>query len=147
MKPSLGVLFLIVLVAAALGRPHFSASPAPVTENDFRKLEQAWLNAASTADLPALRKILSDDFMGSSFAPRILSKSDVVPPDGVAANHFPKSTLRDSTVRIFGDTAILMGDVEMQVEQKSELIRMTTVFQKHGEDWQVIAIHVSKAQD
>jgi hypothetical protein len=26
------------------------------------------------------------------------------------------------------------------------MIRMTTVFQKHGEDWQVIAIHVSKAQ-
>jgi hypothetical protein len=39
-----------------------------------------------------------------------------------------------------------MGNVEMQSEQKSEILRMTTVFEKHGEDWQVIAIHVSKAQ-
>jgi ketosteroid isomerase-like protein len=84
--------------------------------------------------------------MGGSFAPRILGKSEVVPPDPVPANHFPKSTLGDSTVRIFGDTAVLMGNVEMRVEQKSEMIRITTVFQKHGEDWQVIAIHVLKAQ-
>jgi hypothetical protein len=38
-----------------------------------------------------------------------------------------------------------MGNVEMQVPQKSEIIRMTTVFQKHGDDWQVIAVHMSKA--
>jgi hypothetical protein len=70
----------------------------------------------------------------------------MVPPDGVPANHFPKSTVADWTVRIFGHTAELMGHVEMQVEQKSEILRTTTVFQKHGENWRVIAIHVSKAQ-
>ena len=84
--------------------------------------------------------------MGSSFASRILSESAVVPPDGVPANHFPKSTLGDSAVRVCGDTAVLMGNFETRVEQKSEVIRMTTAFQKHGEDRQVIAIHVSKAQ-
>jgi hypothetical protein len=40
-----------------------------------------------------------------------------------------------------------MGEVEMQVPQKSEAILMTTVFQKHGEDWQVIAVHMSKASE
>jgi hypothetical protein len=40
-----------------------------------------------------------------------------------------------------------MGAVEMQVPQKSEQIRMTTVFQKHGEDWQVIAVHMSKTPE
>jgi ketosteroid isomerase-like protein len=146
MKPWVGIVFLLACVAiAAFGRPHTSLSPSTVSEDDFRKLEQAWLDAASTPDLPALRKMLSDDFMGSSFAGGVLSKSDVVPSDGVQANHMPKSTLRDSSVRIFGDTAVLMGNVEMQVPQKSEIIRMTTVFQKHGDDWQVIAVHMSKA--
>jgi len=32
-----------------------------------------------------------------------------------------------------------MGDVEMQVPQKAEDVRMTTVFQKHPEGWQIIA--------
>jgi ketosteroid isomerase-like protein len=89
--------------------------------------------------------MFSDDFMGTSFGGRVLSKHDVVPPEGVSAPHMPKSSLKDSTVRIFGDTAVLMGEVEMHVPQKPETIRMTTVFQKHGEDWQIIAVHMSKA--
>ena len=47
-------------------------------------------------------------------------------------------------MRIFGDTAVLMGEVEMQVPQKAEDIRMTTVFQKHADNWQIIAVHMSK---
>lgn len=148
MKPAIGVLFLLACVAiAGFGRPHSPTPMSNMSEDDFRKLEQAWLNAASAPDLPTLRKMFSNDFMGTSLTGGVLSKSDVVPEDGVAANHMPKSTLRDSTVRIFGDTAVLMGDVEMQVPQKSEVIRMTTVFQKHGEAWQVIAVHMSRVQD
>jgi ketosteroid isomerase-like protein len=134
--------------ALAFGRPNASVSSTNMTEDDFRKLEQQWLDAAAVPDLPALRKMFADDFMGTSFGGGgVLSKSDVVPADESPATHMPKSTLRDSTVRIFGDTAVLMGSVEMQVPQKPESIRMTTVFQKHGEGWQVIAVHMSKSND
>jgi len=59
----------------------------------------------------------------------------------------PKCALKDSTVRIFGDTAVLMGNIEMQVPQKAEEIRMTTVFQRHADNWQIIAVHMSKAPE
>ena len=85
--------------------------------------------------------------MGTSFGSGVLSKSDVIPPDGSTATHMPKCRLKDSTVRIFGDTAVLMGNVEMQAAQKPEAMRMTTVFQKHGEGWQVIAVHMSEAPE
>lgn len=75
----------------------------------------------------------------------MLSKNDVIPSSASDAPHMPKAALKDSTVRIFGDTAVLMGTVEMQVPQKAEQIRMTTVFQKRGDGWQVIAVHMSKA--
>lgn len=112
----------------AFTRPGTSGSPANMTEDDFRKLEQNWLDAEAVPDLPALRKMFADDFMGTSFGGGVLSKGDVIPPDGTNANHFPKSTLRDSTVRIFGDTAVLMGSVEMQVPQKPEQIRRRLSF-------------------
>jgi hypothetical protein len=133
-----GCLYLV-----AFARP--VAPSGSMTEEDFRKLEQNWLDAAAVPDLPALEKLFADGFMGTSFGGGVLSKSDVVPPEGTTATHMPKSTLRDSTVHIFGDTAVLMGSVEMQAPQKPEPIRMTTVFQKHGESWQVIAVHMSKS--
>jgi ketosteroid isomerase-like protein len=146
MKIWLAVLCLVgCFCLLVFARPDASGLPANMTEDDFRKLEQSWLDAEAVPDLPALRKMFADDFMGTSFGGGVLSKDDVIPPDGSNANHFPKSTLRDSTVRIFGDTAVLMGSVEMQVPQKAEQIRMTTVFQKRGESWQVIAVHMSKA--
>jgi len=144
MKPWLAVLVLI----ASLSLLTFAdpkAMNANPSEDDFRKLEQAWLDAAAVPDLPTLRKMFSEDFMGTSFAGGVLSKDDVVPADASTAPHMPKCTLKDSTVRVFGDTAVLMGTVEMQVPQKPEEIRMTTVFQKHRDGWQVIAVHMSKA--
>lgn len=122
-------------------------SPVKAGEDDFRKMEQKWLDAASVPDLPLLRKMFSDDFMGTSFGGGVLSKDDVVPQDGTSAPHMPKCALKDSTVRIFGDTAVLMGHVEMQVSQKAEDVRMTTVFQRHLDDWQIIAVHMSKAPE
>jgi ketosteroid isomerase-like protein len=138
----LGLLGCVCLVA--FGRPSVSNSSANMTEDDFRKLEQNWLDAAAVPDLPALRKMFADDFMGTSFGSGVLSKNDVVPSRGSGANHMPKATLGDSTVRIFGDTAVLMGSVELEVPHESEEIRMTTVFQKRPEGWQVIAVHMSK---
>lgn len=145
MKTSLALLSVWAgLCLLAFGRISLaSAQPAP---EDFRRLEQRWLDAASVPDLPVLRQMFSDDFMGTSFGGGVLSKSDVIPAYGMSANHMPKSVLKDSTVRIFGDTAVLMGTVEIQVPQKPEQIRMTTVFQQHGNNWQVIAVHMSKSE-
>jgi ketosteroid isomerase-like protein len=148
MKMWLTVLGLVgCFCLLAFGRPNAPVSSTNMTEDDFRKLEQQWLDAAAVPDLPALRKMFADDFMGTSFGGSVLSKTDVVPPDGMTSTHMPKSTLHDSTVRIFGDTAVLMGSAELQTPQKPESIHMTTVFQKHADTWQVIAIHMSKAPE
>src|SRR5258708_15791092 len=146
MRTWLAALGLVLCVALlAFGRGGVRGPAVNVGEDDLRKLEQAWLDAAAGPDLPALRKMFSDDFMGTSFGVGVLSKSDVVPADGLHANHMPKCVLKDSTVKVFGDTAVLMGSVEMQVPQKAEDIRMTTVFQKHPDGWQIIAGHMCKA--
>jgi ketosteroid isomerase-like protein len=131
----------------AVARPATTSAPASMTEDDFRKLEQNVLDAAAAPDLPALEKMLSEDFMGTALSGDVvLSKSDIVGDSGPGGNHLAKSTLHDSTVHIFGDTAVLMGNVEMQMGQKAQDVRMTTVFQKHNDAWQVIAVHMSKAE-
>ena len=138
---------LIGLSLIAFGLPTAGTTPVNISEDGFRKLEQVWLDAASAPDLPALSTMLSDEFMGTSFGVGVLTKTDVVPPDGSTSNYMPKSTLKDSTVKVFGDTAILMGTVVMGDSAKPEDVRVTTVFQKHPEGWQVIAVHMSKATE
>ncbi len=146
MKPWFAALTVVACISlVAFGRPNSASSAATPSEDDFRKMEQAWLDAAAVPDLDALRKMFSNDFMGTSFGGGVLSKNDVVPPSGSSPNHMPKCTLQNSSVGIFGDTAVVMGQVEMEDPQKPEEIRMTTVFQKHGDVWQIIAVHMSKA--
>jgi hypothetical protein len=140
----LGVAVCLCLLAFGHSNAATSSNTIARTEDDLRKLEQTWLDAAAVPDLAALRKMLDDDFMGTSFGVGVLNKTDVIPPDGSTENHMPKCVLKESTVRVYGDTAVLMGVVEMQVPQSPERIRMTTVFQKRGEGWQVIAVHMSK---
>jgi len=59
-------------------------------EDDFRKLEQAWLMPLQSADLPSFEKCSRMTLMGTSFGGGVLSKSDVVPADGV-----PQDTCRN----------------------------------------------------
>ena len=142
MKYRLAVATLVTLLCTlVLG--HSSAYGNNV-EDQLRRMEQQWLDAAAVPDLPALRKMFADDFMGTAFGPNVLSKEDIIPPDGNTEQHLPKSSLRQSSVRVYGDTAVLMGDVQPQ-NAGAEGYRVTTVFQKRAQGWQIIAIHMSRS--
>ena len=53
-------------------------------------------------------------------------------------------SLRESTVRVFGDTAVLMGSVAVEGANAGNM-RVTTVFQKRPLGWQMIATHMARA--
>jgi ketosteroid isomerase-like protein len=141
MKHILSVLALAFLAVFAAAQPDASKP-----EDQIRTLEQQWLDAAAVPDLPTLRKMFASDFMGTAFGPKVLSKQDIIPPNGAAANHLPQCKLRNATVRMFGDTAVLMGDAR-PVDTSEGAFRVTTVFQKQSQGWQIIAIHMSPAQE
>jgi len=119
-------------------------SNAPKPEDQIVQLERDWLAAEASADMPTLERLIADDFMGTAFGPGILTKSDIVPSGGDNANRLPKSFLEESTVHVFGDTAVLMGWV-LADDKKLGGLRVTTVFQKRPPGWQIIATHMSRA--
>ncbi len=142
MKPWLVLLCLsVVLCSMVLAWP---STPAPTAEDEIVKLERDWLAAEATGDIQTLRRLVADDFIGTAFGPTVLTKTDVVPPEGAAANRLPKSSLRETTVRVFGDTAVLMGYVAFE-DSKQPGLRVTSVYQKRAEGWELIAAHMSRA--
>jgi ketosteroid isomerase-like protein len=134
--------FVLVFIAALCGPAPAQASN-PKSEDQVAQLERDWLAADANGDAAALRRIVADDFIGSSFEGGVLSKQDIIPQGG-GPGGFAGATTSDTTVRIFGDTAVLMGSIKTDDSDQPKQIRVTLVCQKRGQDWQMIAAHLAR---
>ena len=137
---------VVMLVAAGLiaavqvtpkGMPQGSKADDAVLQ-----LVQSWLNAESEGDTATLDKLIADDFLGTGPGGGILNKTDIVPPGGGERPKMPKSSLKESTVRVFGNTAVVMGSVTEEAPPQPGF-RFTLVFLNRGQGWQMIAAHLS----
>jgi ketosteroid isomerase-like protein len=137
---------VVMLVAAGLiaavqvtpkGMPQGSK-----TDDAVLQLVQSWLNAESEGDTATLDKLIADDFLGTGPGGNILNKTDIVPPGGGERPKMPKSSLKESTVRVFGNTAVVMGSVTEEAPPQPGF-RFTLVFLNRGQGWQMIAAHLS----
>ena len=137
---------VVMLVAAGLiaavqvtpkGMPQGSK-----TDDAVLQLVQSWLNAESEGDSATLDKLIADDFLGTGPGGNILNKTDIVPPGGGERPKMPKSRVKESTVRVFGNTAVVMGSVAQEAPPQPGF-RFTLVFLNRGQGWQMIAAHLS----
>ena len=136
---SLAILLICLTTLTFAQQPTANSHP----EDQITQLERDWLAADAKGDSAALRHIIADGFLGSSFNGGLLSKQDIVPEEG-APGGFAGATPGDSTVRVFGDTAVLMGVINLAGPQ-SKQIRVTLVCQKKLQDWQIIAAQLTHA--
>ena len=109
------------------------------------QLVQTWLDAESQGDSATLDKLLADDFIGTGPGGNILSKGDIVPPAGEERPKMAKSRVKDSTMRLFGNTAVVMGSVAYETLNQPGF-RFTLVFMDRGKGWQMIAAHLASTQ-
>jgi len=112
------------------------------TDDAVLQLVQTWLSAESEGDTTTLDKLIADDFLGNGPGGNILNKADIVPPGGGERPKMPKSSLKESTVRVYGNTAVVMGSVAQEVPPQPGF-RFTLVFLNRGQGWQIIAAHLS----
>ena len=111
-------------------------------EDAILALVQTWLNAESEGDSATLDKLIADDFLGTGPGGNILNKTDIVPPGGGERPKMPKSRLKESTARVFGNTAVVMGSVAYKTLPQPGF-RFTLVFLNRGQRWQIIAAHLA----
>ena len=111
-------------------------------EDQVTQLERDWLAADAKGDIASLRRIISDDFIGSSFDGTMLGKQDII-PERTGPGGFAGSTVGDTTVRVFGDTAVLMGVINTAGASPKQ-IHVTLVCQRRPEGWQMIAAQLTR---
>jgi len=141
---SIAYLFLVVCVATVLsfGQSQGVKSTSS-SENQIAQLERDWLAADGKGDVGSLRRLISDDFIGSSFDGGLLRKGDII-PDNDGPGGFAGATAGETNIRVFGDTGVLMGVINTAGGPQSKQIRVVLVCQKRPEGWQMIAVQMTR---
>ena len=137
---------VLLLTALSLVLFHVAAraaAQAPRGEDQLLKLERDWLDADARGDHAALDRVIADDFIGNGFG-NILYKDDVAPANAPAKPAGTKYAVKESSVRLFGETGVVMSTVAVEDPQKPGEFRCTLVFQKRGDVWKMIAAHLSR---
>lgn len=67
-------------------------------------------------DFSTLWPLVADDFMGTALGPSVATKDDIVPAQEANTNRLSKSSLRETTVRVFGDCAVLIALTGIAIE-------------------------------
>ncbi|MGE5625460.1 MAG: nuclear transport factor 2 family protein [Bacillota bacterium] len=124
------------LAATVLAAP---ANAATGDEQTLLTLEQRWLTAGEQRDIPALKEILVDDFLHTTYLGTLRDKADHLKSTLAPAKS--RQTLDDLKVRLYGDTGIVTGENVITAQDGSYVykLRFTDVFVKRGGRWQAVS--------
>jgi ketosteroid isomerase-like protein len=135
-------LFLLICLLIACAYPLVAqTNPATQTaEQAVLQITRDWLSAEERHDRPALQRIIADDFEGTAPMGNTVFKNDVMPREGSEGGI--AMTTSEMKARVFGDTAVVTARGVQKAGEKRE-VRFTVVFVKRGNDWKMVAGHLS----
>lgn len=133
-------LVLGLLIACAIPLAAQTKAPAQTAEQAVLQITRDWLAAEERHDRPTLQRIIADDFEGTAPRGNTVFKDDVMPREGSSGGM--AMTTSDMKARIFGDTAVVRASGVQKAGEKRD-VRFTVVFVKRGDDWKMVAGHLS----
>jgi ketosteroid isomerase-like protein len=137
MKITTSVLLSVLFCASTVS----AATSNPKEEKEVMATLEAMARATMNKDVPALSKILHDDLIFSHSGGRIQDKAWVLRDVG-GKQYVESYKFSDTTIRIYGNTAIVHGIDEFMEGLKGELQpfkrRMLYVLLKGPQGWQVV---------
>ena len=111
--------------------------------------ERAWSEAFLRHDLPAISRLLGDDFVGIDGRGVVSDKAaeleEAKPPSpGATGPILLGEQLSDVRVRMYGDVAVLTATNTARFSDSTIRYRRTTVWVWRGERWQCVSFHGSR---
>jgi ketosteroid isomerase-like protein len=110
-------------------------------ETEVLRLDSAWNDAYRRNDRSPLADILADDFSAAMPSGDPVTKASlmVAPPPGTAIS----VVFSEQSVRVFGDTAISRGRLQLALTDRRVDQRFLRVYAKRGGRWQAVSVAVS----
>jgi ketosteroid isomerase-like protein len=116
--PGIGWAALVLFAGAALVLPARADAPHPKLHDQYKhqveKLEEVWRTAQLNADVDAMDKLLSDDYVGITMTGQVVTKTQQLDRLRNRNVVLTKIELSDVKVRISGTTAVVtsLADVD-----------------------------------
>src|SRR5690348_3806565 len=140
MKPHFIVCLIAFSMLPAFGAPR--ADTASV-ERTLMQMEREFAQANMKNDTATIDRILADDFDSIDYEGNSLSKAGYIGDIKSGGSRTQSFKMGPMKVRIFGDTAVVIGSYEEKSTYKfkdtSGKYSFTDVWVKRGGDWQIVA--------
>jgi ketosteroid isomerase-like protein len=116
-------------------------------EDELRAAQEALARAELERDVPALRRLIHDDFMGVDAAGVATDKEDVVELYGSGLFVLQTLVVEEQHLRVTGDTGVVTASSTMRGRtpdgEFEQRCRFTDVYVRDGGAWRLFASHVT----
>jgi uncharacterized protein (TIGR02246 family) len=141
---------LLIVLAALLAVASMSARASD--ESTIRGLEDTWNNAHLKGDTDALASLWADDLVIVVPKMEPMDKSSSLQFWKKVPIKFTKYSSELSSVRVYGDTAVVNGTVHRARKfgdrpEMQDSWYFTKVYRRHGSGWQVVSYQASETPE
>jgi ketosteroid isomerase-like protein len=150
MKQILRVTVLLMAVSSpALGQAKKvgTAMAGGSVEQTLLRTEDEWAQAYVKRDPAPLRRILADDYVGTSARGTVRNKAQEITEVTASSDTAQSATNEDMKVHVYGNAAVVTGRGVETGRNKdgayTRRFRFTDTFVKRGGRWQCVASHGS----
>jgi ketosteroid isomerase-like protein len=151
-------LLLVLLTLLALGAPTSVTRAAAIhrphkeLKEQIEELEQEWRTATLTADVAAMDRLLSDDYVGISWNGQVNTKAMQIDRIRNRTFSLTKLDLYDLKVKLVGNVAIVTGRAEVEGLNDSTSMkgtfRYTRVYQRIAPaPWKITNFEATRVPD
>jgi ketosteroid isomerase-like protein len=139
---------VLVLLAGIPTQAHAGFPHKDGTHKEIEGLELDWRQAELTNDIPAVDRLLADDYLGISANGTLETKADELTRRRTGSLKITQLNLSDIKVRIYGDTAVVTSKAEMVGKNGDRDIsgryRYTRVYSNRLGQWRIVSFEASR---
>src|ERR1700691_2688828 len=147
--PTVGRLFFVlILLSACATQAHALFPHRENAHKEIEGLELDWRQAQLTNDIPAVERLLADDYLGISDNGTLETKADELTRRRSGTLKITQLNLSDIKVRIYGDTAVVTSKAEMVGKNGDRDVsgryRYTRVYSNRLGQWKIVSFEASR---
>lgn len=145
---AVAALLLLASCQAAWALPHHEGR---AVHKEIEGMEEEWRQATVTNNVGEMDRLLADDYIGITSNGTLETKPQALAQRRAGTVRITKLDLSDMHVRVYGDTAVVTSQAELEgtngASDISGQYRYTRVYNRRLGQWKIVSFEASRMHD